>query len=220
MSKLTDTWGKGRFSASFYDAAIHNPVIARIGGIVLWGTDSRKLFAFLKQIQQIKAGTRLLDVPCGGGLLFNQLNRQHGLDYNAFDFSPTMLERAQQRATRLKLGGITFQQGDVGALPYDDSTFDLALSYNGMHCFPDPEQAVSELARVLKPGGTLRMTLIVKNAGWRFDKVIKLFQWRGWFGPGCTRAELQSWLAANNLTLGKHEQSGALWLFEAIKSAD
>lgn len=217
MTKLADNWGKGRLNASLYDIAINTPLIARIGGIVLWGTDSTKMFAHQQKIKQDKPGTTLLDVPCGGGLLFNQLEQSHGLNYNAFDFSPVMLERAQQRANKLGLTGINYQQGDVSALPYDDEHFDLALSYNGMHCFPDPYQALKELARVLKSGSTLRMTLIVKDAGWRQNKVIQLFQWRGIFGPCCTKDELLKWLDELGLTTASFEQSGALCLFEAVK---
>ena len=49
---------------------------------------------------------------------------------------------------------MTFRQGDVGALPYADDTFDIVLSLNGFHAFPDKEAAYRELFRVLRPGGT------------------------------------------------------------------
>ena len=49
---------------------------------------------------------------------------------------------------------MTFRQGDVGALPYEDDTFDIVLSLNGFHAFPDKEAAYREVFRVLRPGGT------------------------------------------------------------------
>ena len=49
---------------------------------------------------------------------------------------------------------MTFRQGDVGALPYADDTFDIVLLLNGFHAFPDKEAAYRELFRVLRPGGT------------------------------------------------------------------
>lgn len=44
--------------------------------------------------------------------------------------------------------------GDVGALPFADGAFDIVLSLNGFHAFPDKEVAYREVFRVLKPGGT------------------------------------------------------------------
>ena len=58
------------------------------------------------------------------------------------------------KADRLHLKNVTFRQGDVGALPYADDTFDIVLSLNGFHAFPDKEAAYREIFRVLKPGGT------------------------------------------------------------------
>ena len=43
------------------------------------------------------------------------------------------MERAQEKASRLGLTNVRFQQGDVGALPFDDSSFDTVLSLNGFH---------------------------------------------------------------------------------------
>ena len=59
-----------------------------------------------------------------------------------------------EKAERLHLKNVTFRQGDVGALPYADDTFDIVLSLNGFHAFPDKEAAYREVFRVLRPGGT------------------------------------------------------------------
>ncbi|CBL46526.1 Methlytransferase, UbiE/COQ5 family [gamma proteobacterium HdN1] len=217
MASLEQTWGHERLVASAYDFAVHNPLVRRIGAFALWGLDARLLMDYIARLRETTAGSRVLDVPCGGGLAFASLQPNHALDYVAFDFSPVMLERAQQSAQQLGLKGIQFQQGDVGALPYEAQQFDLCQCYNGLHCFPDPQKAIQEMARVLKVGGTLRTTLVVKGAGTRYDAMICLFQWRGWFGPTCTRAALEGWLKDANLKLTDHQQSGALWMFEAVK---
>jgi ubiquinone/menaquinone biosynthesis C-methylase UbiE len=47
---------------------------------------------------------------------------------------------------------------------FDDASFDLCVTYNGLHCLPDPRAALGELTRVLKPGGTLRGTSCVRVA--------------------------------------------------------
>ena len=59
-----------------------------------------------------------------------------------------------EKAKRLHLKNVTFRQGDVGALPYADDTFDIVLSLNGFHAFPDKGAAYREVFRVLRPGGT------------------------------------------------------------------
>ena len=75
-------------------------------------------------------------------------------DITCLDYSEDMMGRAQEKANRLDLKNVTFRQGDVGALPYETGTFDVVLSLNGFHAFPDKEAAYREIFRVLKPGGT------------------------------------------------------------------
>lgn len=217
MWTLEETWGREKMAATVYDFAVQNPVVGRVAALAMWGFDIRKLFTSIECVADAPRGSRVLDVPCGGGLVFSGLTTDHGLDYTALDYSPVMLERAHRKQEKLGLPGISFQQGDVGALPYNNATFDLALTYNGIHCFPDPQQAIRELARVLKSGGTLRGTLVVRNAGLRYDALIRLFILRGFFGPGCTRDELEGWLSENGLRLRNTDQSGAILLFEAVK---
>ncbi len=48
------------------------------------------------------------------------------------------------------------RQGDVGALPFDEESFDIMLSMNGFQTFPDMEAAYKETFHVLKPGGIFR----------------------------------------------------------------
>ena len=75
-------------------------------------------------------------------------------DITCLDYSADMMGQAQEKADRLHLKNVTFRQGDVGALPYADGAFDIVLSLNGFHAFPDKEAAYREVFRVLKPGGT------------------------------------------------------------------
>lgn len=72
----------------------------------------------------------------------------------AADISSDMLRRARSRATELGLDGLMeFSEADITDLPFRDNMFDLVLTFNGLHCLPDPHAAVVELARVLKPVG-------------------------------------------------------------------
>ena len=79
---------------------------------------------------------------------------------------------------------VTFRQGDVGALPYEDDTFDIVLSLNGFHAFPDKEAAYREVFRVLRPGGTFCGCFYVmgehKRTGWF---VRHVYEKAGFFTP-------------------------------------
>ena len=98
---------------------------------------------------------KLLEVPVGTGILTMPLYQTlPQADITCLDYSPDMMGQAQQKAERLHLENVTFRQGDVGALPFADGAFDIVLSLNGFHAFPDKEAAYRELFRVLRPGGT------------------------------------------------------------------
>ena len=89
-----------------------------------------------------------------------------------------------EKASRLNLNNITFQQGDVGALPYEDNTFDIVLSLNGFHAFPDKEAAYREVFRVLRPGGTFCGCFYVKDEHKRTDWFVRhVYEKAGFFTP-------------------------------------
>ncbi|MBQ9263025.1 MAG: methyltransferase domain-containing protein, partial [Clostridia bacterium] len=76
------------------------------------------------------------------------------------------------------------QQGDVGALPFADESFDAVLSLNGFHAFPDKETAYRETFRVLKKGGTFCGCFYIQGRCKRTDWFIRhLYQPRGFFTP-------------------------------------
>mgnify|MGYP000497224761 FL=1 len=62
---------------------------------------------------------------------------------------------AQARKKLAKRSNVTVEQADITALPYADDSFDVAVAGNVIHLLPDPEQALRELARVVRPGGTI-----------------------------------------------------------------
>jgi SAM-dependent methyltransferase len=69
------------------------------------------------------------------------------------------------RADRHGIDWIEFVEAGVEALPFKDRSFDLVATYTGLHCFPDPAAAIGEMARVLRPGGELRGTSVIRRAG-------------------------------------------------------
>jgi ubiquinone/menaquinone biosynthesis C-methylase UbiE len=102
-------------------------------------------------------GSAVLDVGTGPGLLLTELaGRRPDLRLTGIDLSADMVELATRNARRSGHADRTeIHQGDSAALPLDDATFDLVMATFCMHHWGAVPQAVNELARVLRPGGTL-----------------------------------------------------------------
>ena len=117
---------------------------------------------------------KLLEVPVGTGILTMPVYKtMPDADITCLDYSSDMMKQAQEKASRLNLNNITFQQGDVGALPYENGTFDVVVSLNGFHAFPDKEAAYREVFRVLRPGGTFCGCFYVKGEHKRTDWFVR-----------------------------------------------
>ena len=100
------------------------------------------------------------------------------------DYSPDMMERAKRQAEKRGLKNVRFMQGDVGNLSFADESFDLVLSLNGFHAFPNKEAAYCEVFRVLKSGGIFCGCFYVKGENKRTDWLVdKLYTPKGYFTP-------------------------------------
>jgi ubiquinone/menaquinone biosynthesis C-methylase UbiE len=216
---LRERWRTGWFEASAYDWAVEHEGVARVLGQLIWGTNTSAFYRDIARLGDLPAGTSVLDIPCGGGVAFRGLRPDRTLRYIAADLSSVMLRRARAEASRRGLRWIRFTEADVESLPFEDETFELCVTYTGLHCFPDPPAAIREMGRVLKPSGELRGTTVVKAAGVRQDTVVRLMQMGGVFGPGLTLPELESSLADAGLLDASTERDGGLAYFSAHKSA-
>ena len=92
---------------------------------------------------------RALDVGCGEGR-FCRLLRRRGVAVVGIDPTATLISTARARD-----GKGTYLKGVAEALPFADATFDLVVSYLSLIDIPDMHLAIPEMARVLKPGGTV-----------------------------------------------------------------
>lgn len=210
------SWATGRLPAVVYDYGVEREWLARPVGALLWGTDTRGLYRTVRTLGVLPAGTAVLDVPCGGGVALRGLRRDQVVRYVAVDVSPVMLDRTRRQATRM---GLTVEtvEADITRLPFVDNEFDLAVSFNGLHCLPDPASAVREVVRCLRPGGRLIGDTIVRSAGWRHDQAIAAFRRVGLFGPGGTAEDVRHWLAGAGLHVDRFEHSGAVVRFAATR---
>jgi SAM-dependent methyltransferase len=112
----------------------------------------------MKHLQSFTPGSQALEIGCGLGELATYLGSLSPSRLVAADFSPVAIEKAQANALRLGLNNIDFVVEDIEGLNFADETFDVVVSCETVEHVPNPEVAVQELARVLKPGGRLFLT--------------------------------------------------------------
>lgn len=189
--------------ATFYDGMITCSTLpGRVVCCLVWNMSKERNTRYLeKALSGIPEGFagKLLEVPVGTGVLTIPVYKTlPQADITCLDYSPDMMATARWRAKAAGLTNIRFQQGDVGALPFEDGSFDIVLSLNGFHAFPDKEAAYREIFRVLRPGGTFCGCFYVKGENRRTDWFVeKLYTPKGFFTPPYeTAASLRERLTA------------------------
>ena len=160
---------------------------------------------------------KLLDVPVGTAVFtqrkWSSLKNAH---ITCLDYSTDMLEQAKRR-----LDGkahINFIQGDVGNLQMDDESFDIVLSMNGFHAFPDKQKAFRETCRVLKSGGDFIACFYIRGKSKRTDWLVKnILAKKGWFTPPFqTEEELKNTLQKMYKEVELHVD-GSMAYFHCVK---
>lgn len=119
---------------------------------------------------RVGAGTRLLDLACGPGVVAGKAAAR-GAIVCGLDFSAAMLA-----AARAAHPSVRFEQGDAEAVPLPDAGFDAVVSNFGLHHVPRPARALREAHRLLRPGGRVAFTFWAghgENIAWKlvFDAV-------------------------------------------------
>lgn len=102
-------------------------------------------------------GKNVLDIGCGPGWLTTQYARG-GANVTAIDLTDAAVELTRKHLAYRGLHG-TVSTANAEALPFDDGTFDLVASSGVLHHTPDTQATFRESLRVLRPGGTAKITL-------------------------------------------------------------
>lgn len=175
--------------ASIYDGMItYTSLIGILLNKFIWGFNEETTAQW---INKAHAGVpdgfngKLLEIPVGTGvltmLMYQKLPEAR---ITCMDYSPDMMNNAAKRAKAMGIHNITFLQGDVGHLPFKDRSFDIVLSLNGFHAFPDKNAAYQETYRVLKKGGTFCGCFYVRGEMKKTDRFTnKVFVPKGAFTP-------------------------------------
>jgi 2-polyprenyl-6-hydroxyphenyl methylase / 3-demethylubiquinone-9 3-methyltransferase len=118
-----------------------------------------------------EAGARVADVGCGGGLLCESL-AMHGARMTGIDLSPTMISVAQLHAIDMKLI-IDYRIQSAAALAAEaPAAFDAVCCMELAEHVPDPAVLVAELARLLRPGGSLFISTINRTPRAFFGAIV------------------------------------------------
>ena len=123
----------------------------------LWQSQLLPAQTALLALAALRSGEQVLDVACGTGLVAfaaAEAVGPHG-QVLGVDLSGQMVDAARQRAEERRLSNVEFQRMDAETLALPDASVDVALCALGLMYLPDPERAVAEMRRVLRPGGRL-----------------------------------------------------------------
>jgi ubiquinone/menaquinone biosynthesis C-methylase UbiE len=129
-----------------------------------WRTQFRvqtaEVTRLILQAAEIAPGMQVLDIASGTGEPLRSVAKIVGPagHVTSTDLSASMLRVAEESATEDNLHNITYQQADAHALPFADNSFDRITCRWGVMYFGDPQQALSEIRRVLKRGGKVAFT--------------------------------------------------------------
>lgn len=214
------TWQRDHPWAVVYDKVSSDPRL----GALLWrvgiGSSVEELHRRARrELAAVPDGGTVLDVPCGGGVVLRDLPAHHALRYVAADISPAMLARTRREAERLGLGeDVETRETDVQHLPDGDASIDLVLGFTSLHCFPDPEAAVHEIARVLRPGGRFVGSVFCADAGLRFVPVHVVGRALGVLGPPVRHADVRAWLVDAGFVDVRVERAGGLSYLEGTRA--
>ena len=210
-----------RQSKNIYDDVLtQNKWWSRLYIKLFWsGVDDNDIaMEVLKYIPDDFAG-KLLDVPVGTAVFtYRKYAEMKNADITCLDYSMDMLKQAKERFEECNIENITALQGDVGALPFADHTFDIVLSMNGFHAFPDKQKAHEETCRVLKKGGKFIACFYIQGKSKITDLLAsRVLAKKGWFTPPFdTVSSLRERLEMKYRIKNFHVRGSMVW-FCAVK---
>lgn len=102
--------------------------------------------------EYLTSDMRVLEFGCGTGAAAVH-HAPHVLHIDAIDISENMLKLSRTRASESNIDNITFNCGTLAEFKADTASMDAVLGLNVIHLLPDRHAALTEVARILKPGG-------------------------------------------------------------------
>ncbi|RDV82863.1 class I SAM-dependent methyltransferase [Ammonifex thiophilus] len=116
----------------------------------------------LQKLLSLRPGEKVLDAGCGTGIVSRALAAD-GAEVTGIDISPAMLAVAREKSAGTD---ITYLEGDITSLPFPDASYDAVVCFTTLEFVAEPERALEEMWRVLKPGGRLIVGVLNRQSSW------------------------------------------------------
>jgi ubiquinone/menaquinone biosynthesis C-methylase UbiE len=111
---------------------------------------------------ELERGQVVLDAACGRGVTTEFIASTYGVETHGLDPDPALVEEADRRTRTAPFADlVSFQDGDLDDIPYQDGVFDLAIGEVGLAATVDPRKAIRELARVVRPMGSVALVQLI-----------------------------------------------------------
>jgi len=164
-------------------------------------------------------GGRVLDSGCGTGNFSIRLGLR-GYEVVGIDISPAMLERARLKKKKAGLQNVEFKEWDIenGLALYPDASFDCVISVHALYTLREPEAAIHEYLRVLKPSGHFIMA--EPHSPVRIIPIAKEIYHEGGVADVVRLLLTQSGVGVCNLLIGKRLRDGSYhyWDEESLRN--
>ncbi len=151
----------------------------------------------------------VLDAGCGWGRSLIGLKRRYPeVPVTGVDITAQTLQLGRQLAERLSLKKVEWREGSLLALEFPGNTFSHVISSRCLHYMVEPEQAVEELLRVVRPGG--RLVVLIPN---RWNPVIRGFYHMRTYSP----PEMAAWFSQKGAEVIEHGSLGFIPPFKFLR---
>ncbi len=126
-----------------------------------------------KIADDVETDSTILDVACGTGLVSFEAAKKAKKVYG-IDIAPSMIEEAKKKTREMEIKNVEFSVEDAYKLPFDNNRFDTVICNNALHNMKYPEDVLSEIKRVLKPGGRLIAIIVGVGESFKFKIALTL----------------------------------------------